>query len=108
MGTSWHQTGSSSPVNRAVGSVRCDVSGVSSTLNHTLMRGIRAERVRAGLTQAQLAERLKWSRKTVMGIETGDRQLLAHELSDVCRALGVGLRTLLVTADEADLEALEL
>lgn len=82
--------------------------GVTSTLAYTLMRGIRAERTRQGWTQAQLGERLGWSRKTVMQIEAGDRQLLAHELSDVCRALGVGLPTLLVTVDPADRENLGL
>lgn len=81
---------------------------MTSTLDHALIRGIRAERTRSDLTQQQLAERLGWSRKTIVYIESGDRKLLAHELADVCKALGVSLRTLLVLADRADLEALDL
>lgn len=79
---------------------------MTSTLDHAIIRGIRAERTRLDLTQQQLADKLHWSRKTIVAIEGGDRKLLAHELADVCRALGITLRVLLVSADDADLEAL--
>ena len=84
------------------------IAPVSSTLNAALLRAIRAERARAGLTQGELAERLDWHRNTIAKIEAGDRQLAAHELVDVCRALGVPLTTLLVEADPRDREILGL
>lgn len=68
--------------------------------------GIRAERARAGLTQAQLAERLAWSATKVASVERGERALLAADLADVCRALGVPLGQLLAAADPADRAAL--
>ncbi len=81
---------------------------MSSTLAAALIRGLRAERARAGLSQEAFGQRLGWSRATVVKIENGDRQIAAHELSDICRALGIGLRTLLVAADRSDLDALDL
>lgn len=81
---------------------------MSSTLNAALLKAIRAERARAELTQAQLAERLGWHRNTIAKIEAGDRQLAAHELVDVCQALGVPLTTLLVEADPKDRRILGL
>ena len=74
---------------------------MSDHLALTLARSIRAERARAGLSQAQLAQRLVQA-----SIETGGRRLYAHELPDICRALGVPLATLLIGALPEDLEAL--
>ena len=79
---------------------------VSDHLALTLARSIRAERARAGLSQAQLAHRLGWSQQVQASIETGGRRLYAHELPDICRALGVPLATLLIGAAPEDLEAL--
>jgi ribosome-binding protein aMBF1 (putative translation factor) len=79
---------------------------VSDHLALTLARSIRAERARAGLSQAQLAHRLGWSQQVQASIETGGRRLYAHELPDICRALGVPLATLLIGASPEDLEAL--
>jgi transcriptional regulator with XRE-family HTH domain len=79
---------------------------VSDHLALTLARSIRAERARAGLPQAQLAHRLGWSQQVQASIETGGRRLYAHELPDICRALGVPLATLLIGAAPEDLEAL--
>jgi transcriptional regulator with XRE-family HTH domain len=79
---------------------------VSDSLALALSRAIRAERARAGLTQEALAERLGWSRQVLTAVETGSRRLYAHELPDVCYALGVTLADLLDRADEADREAL--
>lgn len=81
---------------------------VTDELAHVLVRGFRAERARAGLSQAQLAERLGWSQSRITAIESGTRNLYAHELAEVCRALGVPLRMLLVMADPEDLAALGL
>ncbi len=82
------------------------IAHMSSTLNAALLKAIRAERARVGLTQSALAERLGWHRNTVAKIEAGDRQLAAHELVDVCQALEIPLSTLLVAIDPRDKEIL--
>jgi transcriptional regulator with XRE-family HTH domain len=79
---------------------------VSSTFRHALIRAIAAERVRAGLTQEALGEKLGWSRRTIQNIEAGEREVLAHELVDICRALDVTLDLLTVRAAAADREVL--
>jgi transcriptional regulator with XRE-family HTH domain len=73
-----------------------------------LAREIRAERARAGLSQADLAERLGTSPSTVSAMERGVRSLLASELPDLCKALGVDLLTFLTRADAADRKAMGL
>lgn len=81
---------------------------MSSTLAATLVRAIIAERSRLGLTQDQMGGRLGWSRGTIAKIEAGERQLAAHELVEICRALEVTLLQLLSSAHDADLKALGL
>lgn len=72
-------------------------------------RNIRAERVRSGMTQAQLGERLgQWGTSQISKIELGSRPIYAHELPMVCRALDCTLLELLRGADEADLRAIGL
>jgi transcriptional regulator with XRE-family HTH domain len=61
-------------------------SPVSASLQAALVKAIRAERARMGLTQVELADRLGWSRQTVNKIEAGERMVLAHELVDICAA----------------------
>jgi transcriptional regulator with XRE-family HTH domain len=63
-----------------------------------LARAIRAERGRAGLTQAQLAEKLGIKPVTVSAIETITRRVYADELPAICEALGVTLDQLLFRA----------
>lgn len=75
-------------------------------LRTNLAKAIRAERSRQQISQDQLAERLGWVRSTVTKVELGHRDLAAHELPAVCRALGVTLARLMVDADPADREAL--
>lgn len=53
-----------------------------------LLRGIREE---AGITQVEVAERLKRPQSFVSKYEAGDRRLDLPELRDVCNALGVSL-----------------
>ena len=65
-----------------------------------LARAIRAERGRAGLTQAQLAERLGIKPVTVSAIETVTRRIYADELPAICDALGVTLDQLLFRAPD--------
>ncbi len=73
-----------------------------------LAREIRAERARAGLSQADLAERLGTSPSTVSAMERGVRAIYAAELPDLCRALGVDLLAFLTRADAADRRAMGL
>lgn len=63
-------------------------------------RAIRAERVRAGLTQAQLAVRLDLNPVTVSQIETLARRVYIDEMPLICDALGVTLDQLLFRAPD--------
>lgn len=56
-----------------------------------LLRLLRQVRVEAGLTQAELAERVGRPQSFVSKYETGERRLDVLELREVCRALGVPL-----------------
>jgi DNA-binding XRE family transcriptional regulator len=85
-----------------------DAARMSDSMALALQRAIRAERARAGLSQAELGERIGWSRQTVVAVETGSRRVWAHELPDICRALGVPLSTLLFTVEQADRDALQV
>jgi transcriptional regulator with XRE-family HTH domain len=79
-----------------------------------LARAIRAERVRAGLSQLQLAERLSagpgpgLSRQTVTNIESGRRGILLRDLVAICTALGVTLAELARDAADQDRRSLGL
>jgi|SRR5690242_8626774 len=75
-------------------------------LRTAIANAVRAERARAQISQDQLAERLGWTRSMVTKTELGQRDIAAHELPGICRALGVTLDRLLVDADPADREAL--
>lgn len=46
-------------------------------------------RKEAGLTQEQLAKRLRWGRQTVSQIETGVRSVEVAELPRITKALGI-------------------
>lgn len=52
---------------------------------------VRAARIKAGLTQAQLAERIGRSQKYVSLIETGGRRLPIDAMMLIMRALGLVL-----------------
>jgi transcriptional regulator with XRE-family HTH domain len=54
----------------------------------TLLREIRVE---AGLTQADLAKRLRRDQTVVSKYETGERRLDILELRDICEAVGISL-----------------
>jgi transcriptional regulator with XRE-family HTH domain len=81
---------------------------VSDQAARAIAKSLRAERARAGLTQADLAARLGWSQQKVGSIATGGRRLYADDLPDVALALGVPLVKLLDGVDPADLRALGL
>ncbi len=62
------------------------------TMNDLLSRRFRLARERAGLTQAQLSEKLGFKdRQTVAAIEAGKRKLSAEELVRAMQVLGVDL-----------------
>ena len=73
-----------------------------------LRQAVRAERHRAGLSQAKLAEAMGWSRQVVSAVETGTREVMARELPALCAALGVTLRQLLDRVPQADWDDLRL
>jgi transcriptional regulator with XRE-family HTH domain len=54
-----------------------------------LLRMLRGERKRAGLTQAALAQRLAITQSVVSKCERGERRIDAIELLDFCEAIGV-------------------
>ena len=81
---------------------------MSDSLALAIARAIRAERARNGLSQTELGRLLGWSQSKVTAIETGTRRLYAHELPEVCEALGVGLLDLLARADRRDLNRMKL
>jgi transcriptional regulator with XRE-family HTH domain len=81
---------------------------VSDHLALVVRRAVRAERVRAGLSQAQVAERLGWSRQAYAALEQGTRRLGLAEVPEVCSAIGTTLARLLIDASPDDRRALGL
>ncbi len=84
------------------------VRNMSAALALVLARAIRAERARAGLSQAELGDRVGMHRATVGAIETTTRRVYADELADLCAALGVTLDMLLSRASAEDRRKLGL
>ena len=62
---------------------------------------LREARLRAGLTQHELAARLGWSPDTLASYETGRRGLRVAQLLEVARTLDVPPAALLVTDPQA-------
>ena len=62
---------------------------------------LREARLRAGLTQHELALRVGWSPDTLANYETGRRGLRAAQLFEVASALGVPPASLLIDIPEA-------
>jgi transcriptional regulator with XRE-family HTH domain len=56
-----------------------------------LLRLLRHARKRAGFTQAQVAERLKYQPAAVSKLELGELRMDIIQLRDYCRAIGVPL-----------------
>lgn len=81
---------------------------MSSTLAAAIVRGIRAERARLGITQEELGARLQWSQQQVFKIESGRRRLYLDEMPEICVALETTLPRLLIAAGSADLGKLGL
>jgi transcriptional regulator with XRE-family HTH domain len=81
---------------------------MSDAAARALARSLRAERARAGITQAELAERLGWSQQKAGSLETGARRMYADELPDLALALEVPLVKLLDGMPKTDLRNLGL
>ena len=71
---------------------------MSSELGVALARAVRAERARAGLTQAQVAERMGVDPSTISQIERLVRRVYVDEIPELCEALGTSLADLLSKA----------
>jgi transcriptional regulator with XRE-family HTH domain len=56
--------------------------------HEALRKFLRLERMKAELTQAELADRLGWDQTTVSHIETGTKRVTAIELIALGKALG--------------------
>jgi transcriptional regulator with XRE-family HTH domain len=61
---------------------------IRSPKAEALRKFLKLERIRAELTQAQLAERLGWEKTSISDIETGGRRVTAIELIQLGQALG--------------------
>lgn len=55
---------------------------------------VRAERVKAGLTQEQLAERANLARNYIGNIERAEYKVTVETLAQIAKALGVHIRDL--------------
>ena len=64
---------------------------LSSTEGEKLAALLRAVRSDAGLTQAEVAERLKLPQSFVSKYESGERRVDLVELRQICGALGISL-----------------
>ena len=71
-----------------------------------LLRLLRQARERAGITQVQLAKRLKQSQSFVSKMERGDRRIDVVQLRTICQLYGSTL-TEFVEELEAELSAAE-
>lgn len=56
---------------------------------HTMIALLRGKREAIGMTQVQLAEKLKLSQTAVSKIETCERRIDVIELIDVCNAINI-------------------
>lgn len=65
-----------------------------------LGKNIRQARLRAGLTQEQLAKVIGLTRTSVNNIEHGRQKLLVHTLIDIANACNISPAILLVPKDE--------
>lgn len=81
---------------------------MSSNLEAAIARQIRAERIAAGMTQAELGAKLEWSERQIWKIENRQRVVAAHELAMLCEALGCIVVDLFHRASAADKRRLGL
>ena len=73
----------------------------SVTPHEQLLSLLRLVRTEAGLTQADVAQRLKQPQSIVSKYESGERRLDILELREVCHAIGVPLPEFVDRLDQA-------
>lgn len=73
---------------------------ITSKEYRLLLRELRATRERLGVTQLQLAERLKESQSFVSKCERGERRLDVIELRQFCQAIGMPFSTFVRHLDQ--------
>lgn len=74
---------------------------IRSSGHEALREALIAARKRAGLTQEQLAKRLKQHQSFVARVESGERRIDVVELVVLARAIGVNAIDLLAATDAA-------
>lgn len=57
--------------------------------NRKISRLLAQERKKKGFTQAELAAKLKKPQSFVSKVESGQRKLMAADIVDICKALGI-------------------
>jgi transcriptional regulator with XRE-family HTH domain len=80
----------------------------SNAVRSTLAERLRQAREQAGLSQAQVATKLRIHRPSVSEIEAGRRRVSAEELSQLADIYGVSLSWLMQTTTELADPAVEL
>jgi transcriptional regulator with XRE-family HTH domain len=81
---------------------------MSSSFAAAFGRAVAAERSFRGLSQAELGDRLGWSRSTISAIETGVRPVAVGDLPEICTALECSVLTLMARAGDRDKRALQI
>jgi putative transcriptional regulator len=76
-----------------------------SELRPIYSANLRAERARAGLHQADLAQQIGLPRATLADVEAGRRKVTLGEAVEICEALGIELSLLLAGNDPEALRA---
>jgi transcriptional regulator with XRE-family HTH domain len=74
---------------------------VSSKEYKLFLHLLRVERRRAGVTQADLAERLKETQTFVSKCERGERRIDVVELRAICKALGTSFTAFVKSLDSS-------
>ena len=75
---------------------------MSSELGVALARAVRAERARAGLTQAEVGRRMGVDASTISQIERMVRRVYIDEVPELCEALGTTLADLWAKAPASE------
>lgn len=64
-------------------------------MSHSLLRNLKAERARAGLTQEKMAEKLGISKFTYLNKENGKKDFKLKEIFEICSILKISPEELL-------------
>jgi len=71
------------------GSIEVSTKSLRSRDHRALIAVLRATRAEVGVTQRDVAERLKWANSKYAAVETGERRLDVVEFKQLAEALGV-------------------